>query len=230
MTPVLVFCPVHPQKGLHPLTRQALDSLTYPLKDVWLSYGDNPYYGFNVLTDGNSNVLHNYQKARQIFLSGSWDYLMTIESDMVPPPDVIERLLYIKADVAYSLYCFRGKLRRWSAYTELHPGWGTSLSAVPYEALDLFGQVVEVAGIGLGATLIKRRVLEKLDFHGIHGFACDGWFAIDCQKEGFAQMCDTGLISGHIDGDVVIYPSIDSDTLYRETPVYADYADKRPMG
>lgn len=209
---VLVFTPVHPDKGLHPLTQAALSSLTYPRRDVWLSYGDNPWTHESALTQGRYNVLYNYTKARTLFLSGSWDYLMTIESDMTPPPDVIERLMAVDADVAYSLYCFR-QSGRWSAFKEFQLGWGSSWSYHPQEAKALFGQVIEVPGCGFGATLIKRHVLETLQFRGYHGTACDGWFALDCQEKGFIQKCDTGCVSGHIDGDRWLWPTIENDEL-----------------
>ena len=77
----------------------------------------------------------------------------------------------------------------------------------------LIGQVVDVPGCGLGATLIARRVLETLDFRGYHGTSCDGWFALDCQAHGFAQKCDTGCVAGHIDGEEWLWPSIEVEGL-----------------
>ena len=47
---------------------------------------------------------------------GAYAYLLTLESDMLPPVDVIERLMATGADVAYALYCFRAS-RKWSAFT-----------------------------------------------------------------------------------------------------------------
>lgn len=214
MKSVLVFCPVHPVTGLHPMTRAALDALTYPRREMWLSYGDNPYTGFNALTDARCNILHNYVKARDVMLAGTWDYLLTLESDMVPPVDVIETLMSHKAEVAYSLYVFRNS-KKWSAYVELKPGYGLSLSETPQDAVDSFGEVLEVAGQGLGVTLISRKAMQAVEFHGYHGTACDGWFAIDLQAAGIKQVCDTNCVSGHIHEGAVLYPDIENELLYR---------------
>jgi hypothetical protein len=218
MKSVLVFCPVHPARGLEPLTEAALSQLTYPRREVWVSYGDNPWEHESGLTAGRYNILQNYRKARTLFLAGGFDYLMTIESDMTPPGDVIERLMAADADVAYSLYCFR-QSHRWNAFKEFHLGWGRSLTTFPDYARSIFGQVVEVPGCGLGATLIRRNVLETLDFRGYHGTSCDGWFALDCQAAGFTQKCDTGCVSGHLDGDAWLWPSIEAETLVSMEPV-----------
>lgn len=169
--------------------------------------------GFDTLTDGRQNILHNYRKARAVFLAGKWDYLLTIESDMVPPVDILEQLLTHHAPVAYSLYVFRGS-KKWSAYREFHLGWGASWSEYPEEARAVFGQALPVAGQGLGATLIRRDVLKAIDFRGIHGTACDGWFALDLPTFGFRQVCDTACVSGHLEGDKVLYPSIAHENLY----------------
>lgn len=210
MKSVLVFTPVHPVKGLHALTEAAISQLTYPRRDVWLSYGDNPWTHESALTAGRFNILQNYLKARTLFLSGAWDYLMTIESDMTPPPDVIESLMECDSDVAYSLYCFRPS-GRWSVFKDFRLGYGESYTRD--EAREFFGSVIESPGCGFGATLIKRHVLEALDFRGYHGTACDGYFALDAQDKGFAQKCDTGCLSGHIDGDNWLWPTVDNEQM-----------------
>lgn len=210
MKSVLVFTPVHPVKGLHPLTQAALHALTYSRRDVWLSYGDNPWTHESALTAAHYNILHNYQKARRMFLAGSWDYLMCIESDMTPPPDVIESLMEVDADVAYSLYAFRYSAR-WSVFKEFRLGKVETYTLD--EARAFFGQVIDSPGCGLGATLIKRHVLEALDFRGYHLVACDGWFAWDCQEAGFIQKCDTGCVSGHLDGERWLWPSVEVESM-----------------
>ena len=212
---VLVFCPVHPEKGLHPRTQAILDGLTYPVFDLWVTRGDNPYSHTSPLTASRLNVLHQYEKAQTLMRRGAYDYLLTLESDMLPPVDVIERLLTTGADVAYALYCFRAS-RKWSAFTQYQLGQGVSLSADPEQARAVWGQVLDVSGLGLGATLIRREVLEAVEFHGYMGTACDGYFALDVQKKGFVQRCDTGCLAGHVEGGVVLWPDPDAPGLCRE--------------
>jgi hypothetical protein len=68
---------------------------------------------------------------------------------------------------------------------------------------------IEVSGSGFGCTLIRRKVLEKLDMRrseiGGHP-SPDMPFAADCMRNGFKQICRFDVICGHIkpDGDVLI--------------------------
>ena len=85
-------------------------------------------------------------------------------------------------------------------------------------SLSLFPEIVnkaraqgwiEVSGSGFGCTLIRRKVLEKLDMRrseiGGHP-SPDMPFAADCMRNGFKQICRFDVICGHIkpDGDVLI--------------------------
>jgi hypothetical protein len=106
----------------------------------------------------------------------------------------------------------------WSAYTELTNGRGKSVSHDEDLAREMWGQQMSVVGVGLGCTLIKRNVLAEIPFRGIWGAACDWHFALDLQEKGFKQVCDLGLICGHIDlapSPRVIYPDINMPELYR---------------
>lgn len=176
---------------------------------------DNPH------PEGNVNILTLYNRARALFLAGAWDAMLTLEDDMVVPPDAIGRLaqcLEDGADVAYSLYCWRyGPPHKWSAYRYVWPDSGESWSnAQPQTAAGWLtaGAVVPVQGLGLGCTLIRRRVLERLPFRlGDGGAANDWYFAVDCQAAGYAAVCDFGVVCGHIRLDPsarVIWPEVDA--------------------
>lgn len=215
-TKVLVFCPLNPSyPHLWGRTVQSIFRLDWPEPLDWLFFAnDNP------LEDGYENVLHNYTRARAKALEGGYDYLLTVESDMIIPPDTIGKLLDCGADVAYGLYVFRHGRRTWSAYTEVAVKSGVSLSQTPSEAKALWGKVVDVAGVGLGCTLISRKVLEEIPFRlgENHKSANDWQLALDLQEGGYTQRAHLGVVCGHQTATPwpqIIWPDPDTPRLYR---------------
>lgn len=156
--------------------------------------------------DGNRNVLYLYQRAREVFLRGDWTHMLCVEDDMVLPEHAISALLATGADVAYGLYCWRrGPPHLWSAYRYVFEDSGeSSVTDNPHRATELFaaGAVVEVNGVGLGCTLIRREVLERVPWRlGDTGGANDWYFAVDCQREHVRQVAHFGVVCGHIRSD-----------------------------
>jgi hypothetical protein len=254
---VLVFTPAHPTYGVKPQTLESIQAAVYAYGggdsagpvDWLVSSGDNP------CALPYENVTYQHNKGRSLALTGGYDALLSIEADMVVPADTIERLLDTNADIAYGLYVWRSHDRnfperrhrwhRWSAYTELTLWGGTSVS-LDHTGADCraaWGKVIDVAGVGMGCTLIRRRVLERMAFrlydgrpddwlieanaeqmakHGInphrprHSMLCNDWFlALDAQHHGFSQRCDLGVVCGHITDDGVLWPDPDAPHFYR---------------
>jgi hypothetical protein len=84
-----------------------------------------------------------------------------------------------------------------------------------------WGKVIETKGVGNGCTLIRRRVLEALEFKWSPGeFGCCDWhLAVDCQRLGFTQKHDMGVVCGHIAVNPVhriLWPDPEAKGLYRQ--------------
>lgn len=171
----------------------------------------------NDLYEANENVGRKYAVSRDFLLAQDYDAMLTIESDMIVPPDALERLAGIEADVIYGLYVLRHGKKQWNAYTEVKVREGKSLVENPEKARSLYGQVVEVAGISFGCTLIHRRVLEAVPFRWRTHTHTDWIFAMDVAYAGGLQVSHLGVHCGHITGDKVLWPSIDTPELYIET-------------
>ena len=228
---VLLFCPLKPELGpgdireplIYERTMQGILAQDYPIYDIWLSKGDNPYFDNN----GRWNIAHNYEKARQRALDQDYDYLFTVEADLIIPGDALTRLLDVDADIAYGLYCFRAT-GTWSAWTRLDMEGGRSLRKDPELARQAWGRVIDVAGVGRGCTLISRRVLEALTFHTdeAHPTVHNDWvLAYEAQQAGFSQRCDLGVVCGHIDGKGVpriVWPDLDAPKLTREERIESE--------
>lgn len=169
-------------------------------------------------TDAYDAVTTKYVRAQETFLAGKYDALLTIEDDIIAPRDALARLLETEGDVCYALYVSR-RSHKWLAYTEIVGEDGRSLSDDPELARRTWGSVIEVQGVGLGCTLIRRHVLESISFRRSGQGCCDWYLAQDCIERGFRQVCDTGLLAGHIEvcrgTPFVLWPDPNSSSMLR---------------
>lgn len=215
---ILVVCAMH-QLYLHSVRAMFVQQWDGPLDFLFLSGGDSE--------DGYQSVTDKYERARHQALQGGYDYLFCVEADMLIPPDALHKLIAIDADVAYGLYCWRHPpaLGMWNTYPIVTSSSGYSLSHNKDEARACWGHLALVAGVGLGCTLIKRRVLEAITFHHAWGdetrpipVHCDWMLSEDCQRLGFVQAMDLSVVCGHIldtTPRAVVWPDPAQEDLYR---------------
>lgn len=149
------------------------------------------------------NITRKYNQARDVALKNGYDALLTQESDTIVPRDALMRLAMMNADVAYGLYVWRRGQPFWTAYSKVTERRGTPISKDRDEARRIWGKVIETKGVGMGCTLIHRHVLEAFPFrkNDYMSWCCDWALALDCQKEGFVQRHDLGVVCGHIERD-----------------------------
>jgi hypothetical protein len=85
------------------------DADGYDMLSVWgmdIRPGENRFHA----------VTRKYQHLQRLFLSGPWDVLLTVEQDMLIPPDALRRLAALisdGADIAYGLYVWRYEEQHW---------------------------------------------------------------------------------------------------------------------
>jgi len=214
---ILLFCPTYKisdgELALRAETKASIDTLKIPdgvELEIEISTNNPSEITGNSKQD-HENTLYQYRYARQRMLSGDYDCLFIVEHDMIIPEDALVKMLATDADVVYGLYLFRHVKPVLNACRAVSSRW-------PDMSLSLFPEIVnkaraqgwiEVSGSGFGCTLIRRKVLEKLDMRrseiGGHP-SPDMPFAADCMRNGFRQICRFDVICGHIkpDGDVLI--------------------------
>jgi len=122
----------------------------------------------------NSRVAHanSLNKIREVVLSEGYDYFMSIESDLLPPSDIIERLMSYKKEVVGCLYQigFNGSETQpprpcLFEVDRLPNGDMSTKNLSPSEGYSCFGMGVrQIHGCGLGCTLISRSLLDKFPF------------------------------------------------------------------
>lgn len=238
---LLIFTPLHPNYGIKPQTLNSIQAAIaqYDGPVDWLmSANDNPS------EKPYENVVSQHNKARRTVLEQGYDALLSIEADMIIPPDTVEQLLSVDADIVYGLYVWRHKPRRWNVYKSLNLWGGESVSFNHngQDAREAWGKVIDVAGLGMGCTLIRKNVLRRFQFRihdgnpgwiadeyaeqfktlGINPYrshpnmVCDDWLlAMDAQHYQFSQKANLNIVCGHILGDEVIWPDPNVKELYR---------------
>ena len=138
----------------------AVRALTYPNLDV-LVVDNSPTSenadrmratGLTVIWQEGADQIHamlritrSMEVIRQYFLEGSWDRWFNLEADVIPPPDVIERLLELGHDAD------------WISHS--YPPHGCT---IPNQQ-------------GVGCSIFSRKLAEGFDFSHAGDNAPDGW-------------------------------------------------------
>lgn len=135
---------------------------------------------------------------RDNFLRGDYTHFFSLEQDLIPPKDIIEKLLDHDKDVVGGWYyitevprpCLS---REWKLV-------GMQFTPSPPLMVDMAKKKLMKCFLGsFGCSLIKRKVLEEIRFKVYAGFTqhSDTWFYFDCDKKGFEVFVDTDLLIPH---------------------------------
>jgi len=166
---------------------------------------------------GSSLIYDAREMAAEHMLKNGHDWLLFLDSDMVPPADMIPRLLAhdkpIVSGIAFKRIppyspCFYPKLE----YD------GKEVKLLPAE--DWTQGLGEVEGVGMACTLIRREVFEKTPkpwFFPMPVLAEDLGFCLRAREAGFKIYVDTTLVCGHVATEVI------TDAHYR---AYREAAEK----
>lgn len=166
-------------------------------------------------------VTAKYNEGRRAALEGGYTHLLALEHDVIVPPDALEKLVECDAPITYALYVLRHKLHKtypWNAMVTVAGMDCTSVSEDADAGRAALGNCIDVAGIGLGCTLIRRDVLEALAFWTPKGTSCDWALSLDAQQAGIRQVCDTRVQCGHMSltpSPRIYWVDTDEPELYR---------------
>jgi len=218
---VFVYCPLAPTPPIVHAPALASIFALHWMEPVDIVFGRADTAKYPDAQARNENITRKYNQARAMAITGGYDALLTIESDMVIPPLALERMSRIDADVVYGLYVSRHGKHSWLAFSELTgpPAKyaGASFSASPDFCKEAWGSVVESAGVGLGCTLIHRPVLEAIEFRNPDNLVANDWhFAMDAKAYGYRQVHDCGVVCGHMADGKTFWPTQDGGWLESE--------------
>jgi GT2 family glycosyltransferase len=183
---ILVGCPTYDGKS-YCLDKyiKAVTELSYPNYDILLVDNSKTDDYFNKIKDSNIPVIKDQPeekphdaivKSRNIikkhFLEKNYDYFLSLEQDVIPDKDIIEKLLVhnkkVISGVYHTIYRFHGipKLRPliWADVPN-QPDKMRFMNPECLKAKDSQEPVLKkIKMCGLGCLLIHRSILEKIDF------------------------------------------------------------------
>lgn len=144
--------------------------------------------------------------ARQIAIDEGYDYLFSLESDIMAPPDIIQDLMKSGTDVITGLYFIGDKTKgvrvpciTLPKYIEEGAYFGTRLLTQEELPNYVRNGVQRVQAGGMGCCLIYRSVFEKIRFIyeiGLKGHS-DIYFFNDCFGKNVPVFVDTDIVCDH---------------------------------
>ncbi|MBI4045040.1 MAG: glycosyltransferase [Candidatus Diapherotrites archaeon] len=140
---------------------------------------------------------------RQKALDEGFDYFFSLEQDVIPPPDIIERLLSHKKEICGGAYLNLMPTGHMSAVAFKFESEENRRNALltPLGLMNLFpSRLMEVDATGLGAILIHRSVLGKISFRVEEDSTAfdDIFFGRDARNAGYKIFLDSSMFCLHL--------------------------------
>lgn len=196
-------------------------TLSYPNSEILIvdNSHDKNYHkellkmGINVLyCDPSGKTNHEYitesqNMLRDYFLKSKAQYYFSYEVDIFGPRNIIEQLMAAKKDVISAPYFidYGHKSRLLISYFEQtgEKKWKTIFPEMDKLTAFMDGTVKQTYENGIGCTLIKRHVLEKIRFR-IEKFEpghSDKYFYMDLWESTIHNFIDTSVLVRHFNSD-----------------------------
>jgi len=215
MKKVLVGCPTsfHKEYCFKEYLK-GIKSLTYPNCDILLieNSEDNTY--FNKIKKHLPTIKGPYHESaldriidsrnilREKVLKGNYDYLFSLEQDVIPPKETLNKLIKHNKKVISGIYFVRNPIQGQIkliplAYKEI-PSEEELPSMRPLNDMELdSNSLMKIVSCGLGCVLIHRSILEKIKFRYENKVFDDRFFCIDLYKQKIPIYADTSIKCKH---------------------------------
>ena len=215
---VLVGCPTsfHKEYALQQYV-EAIKKLTYKNHDVLLvdNSQSNDYlnkintHGLPVIKgpyfeSARDRIVASRNILRQKVIDGNYDFFLSLEQDVIPPSDILERLIQHNKKIITAVY-FANNVIPGKTLSKLIPlvyilEDEKTLSMRPLNDDELWKsqKLMKVVSAGLGCVLIHRSVFKKVKFrYDLNSFD-DRWFFIDLYNEKIQAYADTSIKCKHL--------------------------------
>lgn len=220
---VLVGCPTY--EGMEyclDIYAKTVKSLVYPNYDVVLvdNSKDDKYkkkiekYGIKVIKDDYKEkpldrVVSSRNKLREYALANSYDYLLSLEQDVIPSRNVISSLVRHKKPATTGIYFKPFKLRIKFQNREVVqkalrpliwkfiPGMKDKFHFCTKKDVE-DPKIMRIAASGLGCMLIDRETLSKINFRTDGTAYDDNFFCEDLRNNNIPLFADTTAKCKHM--------------------------------
>ena len=215
---ILVGCPTsfHKEYALEQYV-ESIKALTYPNFDILLvdNSKDDVYFkrikklSLPVIKgpwfeSARDRIVASRSILREKVLKENYDYFFSLEQDVLPPKDILERLLKHNKKLITAVY-FANNVIPSSQTSELIP---LVYKLIDENTLDMRSLneaelwknpgLMEVVSAGLGCVLIHKDILEKVKFRYEKNTFDDRWFFIDCYNKKIKVFADTSIKCKHL--------------------------------
>lgn len=207
--------------------KEAIESLSYPsdLIEVCLvDNSDTPKNVERIIQDSEiikafwlapkkdedvfSKIARSHEEARNLFIKSECDYFLHLETDIIPPVDIIERLLSHNKPVVSATYEVGQGDQRKLMIQPIEPFHKNikAYRSVDYlfnsgeEVTFIDGMVKQVFAIGLGCVLIRRDVAASVPFRRDKNInaSADTFWANDLFANNIPVFVDTSTYCKHL--------------------------------
>jgi hypothetical protein len=164
------------------------------------------------IKDSRERLAASRNLLRDYVLKERYDYFLSLEQDVIPPADILERFLAHKKPVMTGVYfkpftlsyTHKGQLLKkvkklMPLLCGIIPGVQNKMH--PFSAEEVTEpRVMQVRFSGLGCIFIHRDVLEKIEFRADTNVPChdDVWFSQDLWSNKIPLFCDTSVKCKHL--------------------------------
>ncbi|QQG38469.1 MAG: hypothetical protein HYS32_02575 [Candidatus Woesearchaeota archaeon] len=138
-------------------------------------------------------------------LNNDYDYFFSLEADVIPPIDAIERLLAHKKEIVSGLYFNFQILREGRKPAPMAWFNPTNNEKEMYYLPDEISlgpqKLIKLFACGLGCVLIHKNVLKNIRFrhkYPEHSGFDDVWFCKDAREQGYEIYLDNSIKCEHI--------------------------------
>src|SRR3989344_5594002 len=196
-----------------------IKNLTYPNYDILLVDNSKEEKFFNKIKSLNVNVIiiqymekmrervvRSHNLLREYALKNNYDYLLVLDQDVIPPRDVIERLIIHKKDAISALFFGHHNILNeenrimafaW-VFMEREEHWGNVRYLKDNEIFS--NNLIEIAFAGMGCILLNRNILEKIEFRYDPNIDAwdDRWLGYDIHQKNFNFYLDPTVKCRHL--------------------------------
>lgn len=196
---------------------EVINSLTYKNKVVMVADNSDTNKNSKLLTKlgikniyikpkRKSNIQYiceSHNSLRSAFLRSDADIFFHLESDIIPPPDIIERLLATRKRVVGAPY-FIGEGSDSHLIVQDIEEFGLEMKLTKRmddgtDFMYMDGKLKKAHTIGLGCIMIDRQTVDKVPFRWEKGVDAhpDSFFSHDLHMLKIPIYCDTSILCEH---------------------------------